>query len=286
MNNEPLESIEETPHRSWLDRISQVFTHEPKDKPALVEILKDATERQVIDNNSLNMIEGVIKIADLRVRDIMIPRSQMIVIEAATSLKDIVGLLVKTVHSRFPVIGENKDEILGVLLAKDLLAYSFTASTKPFAISEILRPTFYVPESKRLDVLLNEFRLNRNHMAIVVDEYGGVVGLITIEDVLEEIVGDIEDEYDVDDEHFIKPYIEDSFAVNALTPLLDFNRYFKTKLEDKEVETIGGLVMRSFGHLPKRGETITITDFTFKILRADKRRIHLLQATKINTNHN
>jgi magnesium and cobalt transporter len=175
------------------------------------------------------------------------------------------------------VTGENKDEILGILLAKDLLAYTFGNHLKPFNIRDVLRPAVFVPESKRLDVLLQEFRHNRNHMAIVVDEYGGVTGLITIEDVLEQIVGDIEDEYDTDDDQLIKQYNDDAYAVKALTPVEDFNKYFSTQLNGKDADTIGGLIMREFGHLPKRGETVEIQGFRFKILRGDKRRIHLLQ---------
>ena len=195
-----------TSTRSWLEKIGQVLAGEPRDRNELIEILRDAAERRLLDLNSLGMIERILQVPELRVRDIMIPRSHMIVIEQEMSLEKILPLVITTVHSRFPVIGENKDEILGIILAKDLLSYAFGHPIKPFDIREVLRPAVFVPESKRLDVLLQEFRRNRNHMAIVVDEYGGVTGLVTIEDVLEEIVGDIEDEYDTEDDQPIKKY--------------------------------------------------------------------------------
>ena len=260
--------------------MGQALAGEPRDRSELVEILRDATERQLLDPKSLDMIEGVLEVPELRVRDIMIPRSQMVVIEEDMPLQAILPIVMTTVHSRFPVIGDNKDEVLGILLAKDLLAYAF-GEKKPFNIKEILRPAVFVPESKRLDVLLQEFRLNRNHMAVVVDEYGGVTGLITIEDVLEQIVGDIEDEYDTDEAQYIRKYSERSFAVRALTPIEDFNEYFSTDFQDKEADTIGGLVLREFGHLPKRGESIEISKFRFKVLRADSRRIYLMQVSPI-----
>lgn len=265
------------PSRSWLEKLGQVLAGEPRDRNELIEILRDAAERRLLDLNSLGMIEGVLQVPELRVRDIMSPRSQMIVIEQDMPLEQILPIVITTVHSRFPVIGENKDEILGILLAKDLLVYAFGDKQKPFNLQDILRPAVFVPESKRLDVLLQEFRLNRNHMAVVVDEYGGVTGLVTIEDVLEQIVGDIEDEHDTEDDNFIKKYSEDSFAVKALIPIEEFNEYFDLDLQDKEADTIGGLLLRAFGHLPKRGEAIEIEGYRFRVLRADNRRIHLLQ---------
>jgi magnesium and cobalt transporter len=267
--------------RSWLEKLGQILAGEPRDRNELVEILRDAAERHLLDLNSLGMIEGVLEVPELRVRDIMIPRSQMIVIEQDMPLEQILPIVITTVHSRFPVIGENKDEVLGILLAKDLLVFGFGDKQKPFNIRDVLRPATFVPESKRLDVLLQEFRLNRNHMAVVVDEYGGVTGLVTIEDVLEQIVGDIEDEHDTEDDQFIKKYNENTFAVKALTPIDEFNDYFQTELEDKEADTMGGLIIREFGHLPKRGESIEIQHLRFKVLRADNRRIHLLQVTPV-----
>lgn len=263
--------------RSWLEKLGQVLAGEPRDRNELIEILRDAAERRLLDLNSLGMIEGVLQVPELRVRDIMIPRSQMIVIEQDMPLEQILPIVITTVHSRFPVIGENKDEVLGILLAKDLLVYAFDDKQRPFNLQDVLRSAVFVPESKRLDVLLQEFRLNRNHMALVVDEYGGVTGLVTIEDVLEQIVGDIEDEHDTEDDSYIKKYSEDSFAVKALIPIDEFNEYFGLDLQDKEADTIGGLLLRAFGHLPKRGESIDIQGYRFKVLRADSRRIHLLQ---------
>lgn len=269
------DDINQSTTRTWLEKLGNLLGGEPRDKNELMEMLRDATERRVLDTNSLGMIEGVLEVPKLRVRDIMIPRSQMVVIEQDMDLKQILPIVITTVHSRFPVIGENKDEVLGILLAKDLLAFAF--GEKPFNLQEILRPAVFVPESKRLDVLLQEFRKNRNHMAVVVDEYGGVTGLITIEDVLEQIVGDIEDEYDTEEDQYIKKYNENAYAVKALAPIEEFNEFFGSHLDDKDADTVGGLVLSKFGHLPKRGETIELSGFRFKILRADSRRIHLLQ---------
>jgi len=265
--------------RNWLEKLGQVLAGEPRDRQELVEMLRDATDRQLLDPNALGMIEGVLEVPELRVRDIMIPRSQMVVLEQDMVLEQILPIVITTVHSRFPVIGENKDEVLGILLAKDLLPYAFGVNQKPFNLRELLRLAVFVPESKRLDVLLQEFRTNRYHMAIVVDEYGGVTGLVTIEDVLEQIVGEIEDEYDTQEDTQFKKLGENTYAVKALLPIDKFNEFFDSKLEDKEADTIGGLVLREFGHLPKRGESIDIANFRFKILRADSRRIHLLQIT-------
>lgn len=265
--------------RSWLERLSQALLREPKDREQLVTLLRDAQQRDLLDSQALTMIEGVLQISEMQVRDIMIPRAQMIVIEHDAALEEFLPLVIESAHSRFPVIGENRDEVIGILLAKDLLNYSFQKATPRFQIRDILRPTVFVPESKHLNALLEEFRLNRNHMAIVVDEYGGVAGLITIEDVLEQIVGEIEDEYDIDDETFIKPHNETQFTVKALTPIEDFNEFFNSDLDTTEFDTVGGLVMHAFGHLPKRGETILIGRFRFKVLHADNRRIHLLKVT-------
>jgi magnesium and cobalt transporter len=278
--NDEIQSPPQSSTRSWLERLGQVLAGEPRDRNELVEILRDAAERRLLDPNSLGMIEGVLQVPELRVRDIMIPRSQMVVIEQDMPIDQILPILITTVHSRFPVIGENKDEVLGILLAKDLLSFAFGNSDKPFNIRDVLRPAVFVPESKRLDVLLQEFRRNRNHMAIVVDEYGGVTGLVTIEDVLEQIVGDIEDEYDTDDDQLIKKYSENTYTVKALTPIEEFNEFFNAILETKDADTIGGLVTREFGHLPKRSESVEIGGFNFKVLRADNRRVHLLQVTR------
>lgn len=279
MNEELSPQLSST--RSWLEKLGQALAGEPRDRQELIEMLRDATERHLLDLNSLGMIEGILQVPELRVRDVMVPRSHMVVVEHNMRLEDILPILINTAHSRFPVIGENKDEIIGILLAKDLLSYLFGEQKKAFNIKEILRPVIFVPESKRLDVLLQEFRRNRNHIAIVVDEYGGVNGLVTIEDVLEQIVGEIEDEYDTEDDQSIKKYRDNTYAVKALAPIEEFNEHFGVALENKEVDTIGGLVTRAFGHLPKRGESVEAYGFHFKVLRADKRRIHFLQVTPV-----
>lgn len=272
------ETENEAPQRTWLERLSQALLREPQDREQLVDLLRDAAQRDLLDAQALTMIEGVLQISEMQVRDIMIPRAQMIVVELDSDPKDFLPEVIESAHSRFPVIGENRDEIEGILLAKDLLKYNFQADAE-FDMREILRPAVFVPEGKHLDRLLQEFRVNRNHMAIVVDEYGGVAGLVTIEDVLEQIVGEIEDEYDIDEETFIKKHADSQYIVKALTPIEEFNEYFATHLDDNEFDTIGGLVMQTLGRLPKQGEIINLDKFRFKVLRADNRRIHLLRVT-------
>lgn len=267
------------PSRSWLERLSKALLREPQDREQLVALLRDAEQRNLLDAQALGIIEGALQISAMQVRDIMIPRAQMVVVEQDATLEEFLPLIIESGHSRFPVIGENRDEVIGILLAKDLLNYNFSKQPTRFQIRDILRPTVFVPESKHLNTLLQELRLNRNHMAIVVDEYGGVAGLVTIEDVLEQIVGEIEDEYDIDDEEFIKKHNETQYIVKALTPIEEFNQYFNVSLDDSEFDTIGGIVMQTFGHLPKRGEITTIDRFRFKVLSADNRRILLLRVT-------
>lgn len=264
--------------RSWFERISQAFTNgDPRDRDELTDVIRDAEQKNIIDTDALSMIEGVMQVSDMQVRDVMIPRSQMIVIDGDKSPEEFLPTVLESGHSRFPVIGDNRDEVVGILLAKDLLAYFAQTQRGKFDIRDVMRTCIFIPESKRLNVLLKDFRSNRNHMAIVVDEYGGVSGLVTIEDVLEQIVGEIEDEYDFDEDTYILPHKNNNFSVKALTPIEDFNEYFKVEFSDEEFDTIGGLVMNSFGHLPKRGETTVIDGFEFTVLRADNRRIHLLQ---------
>ena len=262
-----------------LKKFVQRFSKAPTSRQDVVDLLRNYAEKKIIDVNLLGMIEGVLQIPEIRVREIMMPRSQMIVVEKDMSLPEILSVVLKTVHSRFPVIGDSKDEVLGILLAKDLLPYGFpdVQPTEWFNLQAILRPVSFIPESKRLDVLLQEFRTSRNHMAVVVDEYGGITGLVTIEDVLEQIVGNIEDEYDTEDDKLIRKYGENGFLVRALTPVEIFNEHFKTTFDDSTVDTIGGVVMRAFGHLPRKGESVTLSGLEFKILRADRRRIYLLQ---------
>lgn len=268
-----------TTHRGWLERLSQALLREPQDREQLVSLLRDAEQRNLLDAQALAMIEGVLQISDMQVRDIMIPRAQMVVVELDAKPDEFLPIVTQSGHSRFPVIGEDRDEVMGILLAKDLLGCDLQNKQNRFGLRDLLRQPVFVPESKHLDRLLQEFRDTRNHMAIVVDEYGGVSGLITIEDVLEQIVGDIEDEYDIDEETFIKKLSETQYTVNALTPIEDFNQYFNATLDDKAFDTIGGLVMQAFGHLPKRGELTTIDWFRFKVLHADNRRIRLLRVT-------
>lgn len=272
-----MEDSDQKNTRSWLERLSQALLREPQDREQLVDLLRDAEQRNLLDAQALSMIEGVLEISQIRIRDIMIPRAQMVVIEQDSTLEEFSPNVIESGHSRFPVINENRDEISGILLAKDLLRFSSLTSKAQFNILDVLRPALFVPESKRLDKLLQDFRRTHNHMAIVVDEYGGVAGLVTIEDVLEQIVGDIEDEYDIDEETFIKQLSPTQYTVKALTPIEDFNEYFKSNLSDAEFDTIGGLVMGEFGHLPKRGETIIVDGFRIKVLNADSRRIHLLR---------
>ena len=269
-----------TSSRSWLERLSFALLGEPKDREQLVELLRDAQQRELLDPEALTMIEGVLQVAEMQVRDIMVPRAQMAVVERDAALDNILPVVIESAHSRFPVIGDNRDEVVGILLAKDLLAYYGQDNAKNFNVRDILRPAVFIPESKRLNVLLKEFRASRNHMAIVVDEYGGVAGLVTIEDVLEQIVGEIVDEHDIEEDAYIKKHNDNVFAVKALTPIEEFNHYFFAEFSDDEFDTIGGLVMNRFGRLPRRGEVISIDRFRFKILNADSRRIHLLQVTE------
>lgn len=266
--------------KSWLEKLSQAFSHSPANKEDLLELLKEAHNNQILDSLSLDIIEGAIQVADLKVREIMIPRPQMVLVKACQSPEEFLPIIIESGHSRFPVIGDNPDEVLGILLAKDLLPLVLSTDLKNFRIKDILRPVTVCPESKRLNILLNEFRTNRNHMAVVIDEYGGISGLITIEDVLEEIVGEIEDEYDLDaEDNYITPTEEGPHIVNALTPIETFNEHFCIDFSDEEFDTIGGIVMQHFGHLPGRNEEVEIEGLSFKVLAADTRRIRLLEVS-------
>jgi magnesium and cobalt transporter len=260
----------------WLKRITQSMTGEPRDLAELIEHLREASERGLFDGDALVMLEGVLAVADMQVRDIMVPRSQMVFVERDESPEKLVELVVESGHSRFPVIGEDRDQILGILLAKDLLRLQVEAD-EAFEIREYMRPVAFVPESKRLNVLLKEFRRSHNHIAMVVDEYGGVCGLVTIEDVIEQIVGEIDDEHDVEEDQTIRKERPREFTVRALTPIAQFNSYFGKKFSDEEYDTIGGLLMQEFGRLPRRGETVKVDGLEFRILRADRRRIDLLR---------
>lgn len=265
--------------KSWIDKITQVFSDEPTDTKSLLELLRNAEQDQVLDADALGIIEGALQVSSMQVRDIMIPRSQLVIVSAKLLPNEIIELVTKASHSRFPVTGENVDNVIGILLAKDLLPLILKEETEKLDIKDVVRPATFVPESKRLNVLLKEFRETRQHMAIVIDEYGSVSGAVTIEDVLEQIVGEIEDEYDVDDESHIKKFDEENYIVKALTPVDEFNEYFGTQFSNQEFTTLGGLVLQQIGHIPERGETINIGPFLVTVLNADSRQIKLLKVT-------
>ena len=265
---------------SWLERLGALLMREPEDRDQLIRLLHSAYERNLLDADALSWIEGAMQVSDMKVRDVMVPRAQMDVIDINETPDRFIPQVIATAHSRFPVIDRDRDHVVGILLAKDLLRYY--AGEEEFNVREMLRPAVFVPESKRLNVLLRDFRRNRNHMAIVVDEYGGVAGLVTIEDVLELIVGDIEDEYDFDE-------IEDNvlrerggrWRVKAQTEIGDFNQVFGTAFSDKEYDTVGGLVIQRFGRLPKRGESVEFEGLKFTVLRGDSRRLHTLRVERV-----
>ncbi len=265
--------------QSWLARLALSLPGKPKTREQLVQVLRDAQRHGLFDADAQAMIEGVLQVAEMQVRDIMIPRSQMVVVSRDDRPEELIPVAIQSGHSRFPVIGDSRDEVVGVLLAKDLLRYSTRNEQEPFSVREILRPPVFVPESKRLNVLLKEFRASRNHLAIVVDEYGGVAGMVTIEDVLEQIVGEIEDEHDIDEETYIRKFSDVNYTVKALTPIEDFNEQFGTEFSDDEFDTIGGLITDRFGRLPRRGETVLLDNLSFQVINADNRRIRLLKVT-------
>jgi len=267
---------------SWIGKITNLFTESVDDTRSLVNVLRQAEQNKVIDADGLSIIEGALQVNDMQVREIMIPRSQVATIDITDSPGEIIPKVIDAGHSRFPVIGESKDDVVGILLAKDLLPLVLDSEAR-FNLKDALRPAIFVPESKRLNVLLKEFRENKNHMAIVIDEYGGLGGVVTIEDVLEQIVGEIEDEYDIDEEDYIKKVDKDNYTVKALTPIEDFNNFFHSKLPDTEFDTIGGLVLDQFRHIPKRDETVGIGPYVFKVLNADNRQIRLLLVTTVFT---
>lgn len=264
------------PKTSWLDELIRFLKREPKNQQALIEMLRNAERRNLLDPDVLVMIEGALHVAEMQVRDAMVAKSNMTVVSTGSGIKEILNAVVESGHSRFPVIGEDINDIQGILLAKDLLPYLANPEEQEFDIKDMMRPAMFIPESKRLNILLREFRVNRNHIAIVVDEYG-VTGLITIEDVIEEIVGEIEDEYDIDEENNIFLHGRNRYTVRATTPIEEFNNRFNTSLSNSGYDTVGGLVINTFGHLPKRGETTDFAGFNVKVLRADRRRVHLLR---------
>ena len=263
----------------WLRRLAESLSGEPRDLEQLADVLGDARERGLIDADVLEMLESVLEVSEIQVRDVMVPRSQMVVINRDDPPGKILPVVIESGHSRFPVVGEDRDEVMGILLAKDLLRFFVEDDKDDFDIRECLRPAVFIPESKRLNVLLKEFRISHNHMAIVVDEYGGVSGLLTIEDVLEQIVGDIGDEYDVDEGEGIRREADRSWTVPALTRIEEFNTAFGTRFSDEEADTIGGLVLHELGRMPRRGEAVQIGGVELKVTRADRRRIETLRVT-------
>jgi magnesium and cobalt transporter len=263
----------------WLKKLTQGFAGEPQNRADLLALLREASGRGLLDEEALTMLEGVLEVAELQVRDIMVPRVQMVSVRRDDSAAKILPVVVESGHSRFPVMEEDRDSIAGILLAKDLLRMYASGTREKFDIREYMRPAVFVPESKRLNVLLKEFRRNRNHMAIVVDEYGGVSGLVTIEDVIEQIVGEIDDEFDVEDDNNIRRESERQFAVRGVTRIEEFNEYFSAKLPDGEFDTVAGLVMKQLGRLPRRGEVLHIEGFEFRVVRSDRRRIDTMRVT-------
>jgi len=262
-------------HRSWLERLTHFISGEPEDRDDLLDLLRTAQKRKLIEQEALSMIEGVLQVSELRVRDITIPRSQMVVVPQDAEIETIFPLVAESAHSRYPVIGEDRTEVVGILLVKDLLLHSLKDRSR--SVRDVMRPALFVPESKRLNVLLREFRATRSHMAIVVDEYGAAAGLVTIEDVLEQIVGEIEDEHDFGDEEYIFRKSDLEYTLKALTPIEEFNEYFDADFSDDEFDTIGGLIVHHLGHVPKRGEKAELGRYRFIVIRTDGRRIDLLK---------
>lgn len=276
MTEEPPSSIQD---KSWFEKVIYSLSGEPKSREELLEIIEHAASNHLLDREALEIIQGALEVADQQVREIMIPRSQMVVVNIDSAPETFLPRIIESGHSRFPVIGETKDDIKGILLAKDLLPLILQGHSD-FVLENAIRPANIIPESKRLNVLLREFRENRYHMALVIDEYGGISGLITIEDILEEIVGDIEDETDENHEdNSIRKICDNDYIVKALTPIEQFNTHFGAKLSDEEFDTIGGLITQAFGYLPQRNETMNLSGYDFRVLYADKRQIHLLRLT-------
>lgn len=269
-----------TPRRfNFSGFFKMLFEKTPADRAEIIQLLHRSRTSGIIDSDMLEMIEGAIQVSEIQVKNIMIPRSQMVVVRGGSSLQDMLPTIIDSAHSRFPVVGDSRDEVLGILLAKDLLRYFMNGQQGQFSLEDVLRPAVVVPESKRVNTLLNEFKDGRNHMAIVVDEYSGVSGLVTIEDVLEQIVGDITDEHDAAEDRYIIEHSQGQYGVKALTPIEEFNEFFSTQYSDTDFETFGGLVLSKFGHLPKKGEKIKIDRFSVEVLRSDRRRLHLLNVS-------
>ncbi|MFK8020331.1 MAG: HlyC/CorC family transporter [Pseudomonadales bacterium] len=274
---------DENEDKSWLEKLGHVFQSSPKTRGDLLDVLNEAQQNDLIDREVYGMIEGAMEVSDKQARDILVPAAQMVMVSVDETAVDFMPKIIKSAHSRFPVIGDNKDDVLGILLAKDLLPHVLKGAGEELNLRDLLRPVTFIPESKRLNVLLREFRETRTHMAIVLDEYGDVEGLVTIEDVLEEIVGEIEDEHDTQPDSFIRKISDADYLIKALTPIDAFNRQFKADFSESEFDTIGGILMQQFGYLPKRNELITIGDFRFRIINADSRQIHLLRMSVVDS---
>jgi magnesium and cobalt transporter len=288
--DEPSPSSQSVSPRGWLDKLVQIIAGEPRNREDLIETLETAQERGLLDHGALAMIEGVLELHELRARDLMIPRGQMAVLEHAMNFDELLQHILESGHSRYPVVGDDRDEVLGLLLAKDLLhliphahneANEAPAESPDFDIAPYLRPALFVPESKRIDALLAELRGTRNHMALVIDEYGGIAGLVTIEDILEQIVGAIDDEHDVAEDILIRAAGNDRYIVHALAPIEDFNEITGAALDDHDFDTVGGLVAHAIGHLPQRDETIELGGFKFRVISADRRRLHRMRVTRL-----
>lgn len=278
----PSSNATEKHEKSWLDKLLHAFSAEPKSRDELLEIIKDAADNHLLDQEALSIIEGALDVSSLQAREIMVPRSQIIAVRMDDTPQEFLPMVIESGHSRFPVIGESIDDIKGILLAKDLLPLALKG-TENFNLESILRPANVVPESKRVNILLREFRENRYHMALVMDEYGGISGLLTIEDILEEIVGDIEDETDEaeNSDNFIKRVSDSDYIIKALTPIEEFNKHFSAELSEDDFDTIGGILMQEFGHIPKRNEVAVLDGYQFRVLYADNRQIHLLRVTRL-----
>jgi len=283
MLNLPRDDQDEPPSRprGWFDRLGQILQGEPETREQVLEVLRGAGTRELIDQDSLDMMMRVLQVAELRVRDVMITRSQMVIIDRDSPIESFLPDVIESSHSRFPVVDGDRDRVVGILHAKDLLRYFHAEQAELFNMRDVMRPAVFIPESKRLNVLLHEFRARRNHMAIVVDEYGGTGGLITIEDVLEQIVGEISDEHDVDEsEAMIRRRSDNEHVIKALLELEEFDEYFGTRLANEDIDTLGGLIINRLGHMPQRGERVSVGEFDFEVLHADSRRVHLVRATR------
>ncbi len=279
MNDKEPDQASEDDEPTLYGRLRRMMKGEPATREDIVDFLREGRWNAVLDPDEIAMLQGVLEVAETQVRDVMVPRSQMVVLERDASQQEILKAIVESGHSRYPVIGEDRDDVVGVLLAKDILHHFVETPDQAFDLRKFIRPTIVIPESKRLNTLLKEFRINRNHLAIVVDEYGATAGLLTIEDVLEEIVGEIGDEYDAQEAEPIQKQDGNRFQVLALTRIEDFNQYFNSALNDEDYDTVGGLVMYELGRLPRRGESVSASGFRFKVLQADRRRLHTLEVT-------